>query len=137
MHPTDSAQTAICWAAKAQKLTIEHTRGLHNINVRRTIDLESGQTRMSEVITVDAASLNRVERLWGVMHRKLTHNRTYTKFAEFSDAKLGFLRKKVPRDWSRFRSLVADNFRVFNPKNSRVVKWSENIYLLFMFMGRF
>src|SRR5665647_1250948 len=31
------------------------------------------------------------------------------------------LRQKVPRNWSRFRDSVTDNFRVINPKDFRVV----------------
>ena len=177
VHPTHAARPAGCWAPKAEKLAVEQTSGRQRINIHGAIDLETGQTRMIEAITVDAAStirvlesielawplmvlihvyldnaryhharlvrdwlarpgcriklhfipaycphLNPIERLWGVMHRNVTHNKTYATCAEFADATLGFLREKVPRNWSLFRSSVTDNFRVINPKDFRVMK---------------
>ena len=66
--------------------------------------------------------LNPIERLWGVMHRNVTHNKTYATCAEFADATPGFLRETVPRNWSLFRRSVTDNFCVINPKDFRVMK---------------
>jgi transposase len=65
--------------------------------------------------------LNPIERLWGVMHRHVTHNKSYATFAQFADATLEFLRDKVPRNWARFRDSVTDNFRVISPKDFRVM----------------
>jgi transposase len=65
--------------------------------------------------------LNPIERLWGVMHRNVTHNRTYATCAQFADATLGFLREKVHRNWAAYRDSVTDNFRVINPKDFRVM----------------
>ena len=42
--------------------------------------------------------LNPIERLWGLMHRNVTHNRCYATFNEFCDAMLGFLKEDVPRN---------------------------------------
>jgi hypothetical protein len=36
--------------------------------------------------------------LWGVMHKSLTHNRTYPTYREFADAMLHFLRAEAPID---------------------------------------
>ena len=47
--------------------------------------------------------LNPIERLWGVMHRSLTHNRTYPTYREFADAMLHFLRAEVPSRWREIR----------------------------------
>ena len=176
VHPTHAARPAGCWAPKAEKLAVEQTSGRQRINIHGAIDLETGQTRMIEAITVDAAStirvlesielawplmvlihvyldnaryhharlvrdwlarpgcriklhfipaycphLNPIERLWGVMHRNVTHNKTYARCAEFADATLGFLREKVPRNWSLFRSAITDNFRVINPGDFRIM----------------
>jgi hypothetical protein len=41
-----------------------------------------------------------IERLWGLMHRNVTHNKCYATCAQFADATLGFLREKVPRNWA-------------------------------------
>ena len=177
VHPTHAARPAGCWSLGSDHPAIEQTSGRQRINIHGAIDLETGQTRMIEAITVDAASTIRVlesielawplmvlihvyldnaryhharlvrdwlarpgcriklhfipadcphlipiERLWGVMHRNVTHNKTYATCAEFADATLGFLREKVPQNWSLFRSSVTDNFRVINPKDFRVLK---------------
>ena len=44
--------------------------------------------------------LNPIERLWGVMHKHVTHNKCYATCAQFADATLGFLRETFPRNWA-------------------------------------
>lgn len=176
VHPTHAARPAGCWAPREEKIAIEQTSGRQRINIHGAIDLETGQTRMIEVETVDAAStikllesiealyptlalihvfldnaryhhaklvqewlaqpgrriklhfvpaycphLNPIERLWGVMHKHVTHNKCYATCREFADATLGFLRENVPRNWTAFRDSVTDNFRVIRPTDFRVV----------------
>ena len=176
VHPTHAARPVGCWAPKQDQLAIEQTSGRERINIHGAINLETGQTRMIEVETVDAAStirlleaiealypllvlihvfldnaryhhaklvqqwlarpgcriklhfipsycphLNPIERLWGVMHRNVTHNKCYATCAQFADATLGFLREKVPGNWARFCDSVTDNFRVIKPKDFRVM----------------
>jgi transposase len=176
VHPTHAARPAGCWAPKQEKLAIEQTSGRERINIHGAIDLATGQTRMIEVVTVDAVStirllesiealypllalihvfldnaryhhaklvqewlaqpgcriklhfipsycphLNPIERLWGLMHRNVTHNKCYATCAQFADATLGFLREKVPRNWADLCDSVTDNFRVINPKDFRVM----------------
>jgi transposase len=176
VHPTHAARPAGCWSAAGDTLAIEQTSGRQRINIHGSIDLETGQTHMIEVETVDAAStirllesimaawpmmvlihvyldnaryhhanlvrawlerpgcriklhfiptycphLNPIERLWGVMHRNITHNKTYATYVEFADATFEFLREKVPRNWPRFRSAITDNFRVINPRDFRIM----------------
>jgi transposase len=65
--------------------------------------------------------LNPIERLWGVMHKNITHNKTYGTCKEFAEATLTFLRDNVPRNWAKYRSTVTDNFRVISPKDFRVI----------------
>ena len=155
VHPTHTARPVGCWAPKQEKLAIEQTSGRERINIHGAIDLATGQTRMIEVVTVDAVStirllqsiealypmlalihvfldnaryhhaklvqewltrpgcriklhfipsycphLNPIERLWGLMHRNVTHNKCYATCAQFADATLSFLREKVPRNWA-------------------------------------
>lgn len=150
VHPTHAARPAGCWAPKQEKLAIEQTSGRQRINIHGAIDLQTGQTRMIEALTIDAAStirllqsiealypmlalihvfldnaryhhaklvqewlaqpgrriklhfiptycphLNPIERLWGLMHRNVTHNKCYATCAQFADATLSFLRQKV------------------------------------------
>ena len=60
-----------------------------------------------------------IHRLWGLMHRHVTHDRGYATFADFSGAILTFLREKVPKRWRRYCDEVLDNVRVISPKDFR------------------
>jgi transposase len=64
--------------------------------------------------------LNPIERLWGLMHKNITHNKGYATFREFAAAMLTFLRHTVPRNWSHLRDAVTDNFRVIDPTDFRI-----------------
>ena len=176
VHPTHAARPVGCWAPSQEKLAIEQTSGRQRINIHGAIDLETGQTRMIEALTIDAAStirllqsiealypmlalihvfldnaryhhaklvqewlalpgrriklhfiptycphLNPIERLWGLMHRNVTHNKCYATCAQFADATLSFLREKVPGNWADLCDSVTDNFRIINPKDFRVM----------------
>jgi transposase len=168
VHPTHAARPVGCWAPKRDNLAIEQTSGRDRINIHGAINLESGQTRMIDVQTVDAAStiallevlealyplmilihvfldnaryhhaklvqewlerpgcrirlhfipgycphLNPIERLWGVMHRNVTHNKCYATVTQFADATLGFLRENVPRNWATMCDSVTNARRAF------------------------
>jgi transposase len=52
--------------------------------------------------------LNPIQRLWGPMHRNVTHNKCYATCAQFADATLGFLRDEVPCNWAVLRDQVTD-----------------------------
>jgi transposase len=56
VHPTHAARPAGCWALKQETLAIEQTSGRERINIHGAIDLQTGQTRMIEALTIDAAS---------------------------------------------------------------------------------
>ena len=66
--------------------------------------------------------LDPIERLWGLMHRHVTHNRGYATYNEFCRSVLHFLREEVPKNWAVFCDSVTDNFRVINPADFRVLK---------------
>ena len=57
----------------------------------------------------------------GLVHKHITHNRCYEKFADFSDAFLTFLRDEVPRNWHIYCDAVSDNFRVISPEDFRIL----------------
>jgi len=82
---------------------------------------QPGRRIKLHVIPAYCPHLNPIERLWGVMHRHVTHNKSYATFAQFADATLGFLRDNVPRNWACFRNSVTDNFRVISRKDFRVM----------------
>jgi hypothetical protein len=65
--------------------------------------------------------LNPIERLWGLMPRNVTHDKTYATCAQFADATLHLPRENVPRSWADLRHSVIDNFRLISPKDFRVV----------------
>ena len=176
VHPTHAVRPVGCWAPKDTKVAVDQTSGRQRINIHGAIDLETGQTRMREVLTVDAMStiallisiealypamrlihvfvdnaryhhaklvrawlarpgrriklhfipaycphLNPIERLWGLMHRNVTHNRCYATFDDFCAAMLRFLNENVPKNWSTLCDNVSDNFRVISPKDFRVL----------------
>jgi hypothetical protein len=58
-----------------------------------------------------------IERLWGLMHKHVTHNRCHETFADFRAAILTFLHEEVPRKWTIFCDDVTDNFRIISPKD--------------------
>jgi transposase len=41
--------------------------------------------------------LDPIERLWGLMHQNITHNRDFKTFHEFRRAVIDFLRDEVPQ----------------------------------------
>ena len=65
--------------------------------------------------------LDPIERLWGLMHKHVTHNRCHATFADFKAAILTFLREEVPRKWDTCCDQVTDNFRIISPKDFRVL----------------
>jgi transposase len=176
VHPTHAARPVGCWAPKEENLAIEQTSGRQRINIHGALNLETGETRMIEAETIDAAStirllealemlypllavihvfldnaryhharlvqdwlaqpgcriqlhfipaycphLNPIERLWGAMHKHVTHNKCYATSREFAEEVLNFLRKKVPKNWLELCDSVTDNFRVINPKDFRIL----------------
>ena len=60
-----------------------------------------------------------IERLWGLMHRHITHNKCYATFREFSAVMLNFLREDVPRNCPAYCDQVIDKFRVVDPTEFR------------------
>jgi transposase len=68
-----------------------------------------------------APHLNPIERLWGVMHKHVTHNRHYANFNDFTEAILNFFRNTLPQNWLNFRDTVTDNFRVITDDNYQLI----------------
>jgi transposase len=68
-----------------------------------------------------APHLNPIERLWGVMHDWVTHNRHYATFNQFTEAIFDFFRTTLPVKRPEFRDTVTDNFRVVSLKEYKVI----------------
>jgi transposase len=56
VHPTHAVRPVGCWAPKDTAIAVEQTSGRQRLNIHGAIDLETGNTRMLDVPTVDAAS---------------------------------------------------------------------------------
>ena len=54
--PTHAPRPRGCWGPKDTKVAVDQTSGRQRMNLHGAIDLEGGQTRMREVLTVDAMS---------------------------------------------------------------------------------
>ncbi len=56
VHPTHGVRPVGCWGPKDTKIAVEQTSGRQRLNIHGAVDLETGQTRMLEAVTVDAIS---------------------------------------------------------------------------------
>ena len=67
--------------------------------------------------------LNPIERLWGLMHRNVTHNKCYATCAQYRrcDAMVSCVKQCPPELGGTIFESVTDNFRVINPKDFRVM----------------
>lgn len=68
-----------------------------------------------------APHLNPIERLWGVMHQQVTHNKFYRTYREFCDAITAFLKETIPKNWKSFRDRVTDNFRIITADKTKII----------------
>ena len=68
-----------------------------------------------------APHLNPIERLWGVMHRHVTHNRFHADFRQFTEAIFRFFDDTLPREWEAIAESVTDSFRVITHDGYRMV----------------
>ena len=84
--------------------------------------LDSPERRVKlKFLPAYAPHINPIERLWGVMHEWVTHNRHYATFNQFTEAIFNFFRNTLPHKWREFRDTVTDNFRVVSLKEYKVI----------------
>ena len=88
VHPTHAVRAAGCWAPRHCRLAIEQTSGRQRINIHGAIDLETGQTRMIEVMTVDALSTIRLLESVEALYPLLALIHVYLDNARYHHAKL-------------------------------------------------
>ena len=98
---------------------LDNARYHHALLVQQWL-AQPGRRIQLHFIPAYCPHLNPIERLWGVMHKHLTHNRAWRDCRTFASAVMWFLRDKVPRCWPEFRDSVTDNFRLINPRDFRV-----------------
>jgi transposase len=56
VHPTHAVRPVGCWAPKELAVAVEQSSGRDRLNIHGAINLETGQTIMKDVLTVDATS---------------------------------------------------------------------------------
>ena len=77
-----------CWAPSRESLVIEQTSGRQRINIHGAIDLETGQTRMIEALTIDAASTIRLLQSIEALYPMLALIHVFLDNARYHHAKL-------------------------------------------------
>ena len=88
VHPTHAARPVGCWAPSQEKFAIEQTSGRQRINIHGAIDLETGQTRMIEALTIDAASTIRLLQSIEALYPMLALIHVFLDNARYHHAKL-------------------------------------------------
>jgi transposase len=88
VHPTHAARPVGCWAPKQENLAIAQTSGRQRINIHGAIDLETGQTRMIEALTIDAASTIRLLQSIEALYPMLVLIHVFLDNARYHHAKL-------------------------------------------------
>jgi transposase len=56
VHPTHAVRPVGCWAPKQVAIAVEQSSGRDRLNIHGAVDLETGQTIMKDVLSVDALS---------------------------------------------------------------------------------
>jgi len=98
---------------------LDNARYHHAILVQEWLARHGSRIKL-HFIPIYCPHLNPIERLWGLMHRHVTHNRCHATYNDFCRSVLHFLRQEVPKNWAAFCDSVTDNFRVINPADFRV-----------------
>ena len=100
---------------------LDNARYHHAVLVQEWLARHGSRIKLHFIPTY-CPHLNPIERLWGLMHRHVTHNQCYATYNDFCRSVLHFLRQEVPKNWAAFCDSVTDNFRVINPADFRVLK---------------
>ena len=66
--------------------------------------------------------LSPIERLWGLVHKEITHSKEHKTIRKVANTILGFLRTEVTQKWATFRADVPDDFRLINPADFWVIR---------------
>jgi len=69
-----------------------------------------------------APHLNPIERLWGVMHRHVTHNHYYHDFKSFTSAILKFFDETLPKNAQNWTETITDNFRLISQDQYKLIQ---------------
>lgn len=100
---------------------LDNARCHHAIVVREWLQQPGRRVRL-HFVPPYCPHLNPIERLWGLMHKHLTHNRCSRSLQAFQRETLTFLRRTVPAKWNTFCDAVSDNFRIRDPRQFRILR---------------
>ncbi len=98
----------------------DNARYHHAVLVRQGLERPGCRIKLV-FLPAYAPHLNAIERLWGVMHREVTHNSFYASFAQFTEAIDDFFARRLPREWKIWRDTITDNFRIISHQEFRVL----------------
>ena len=93
----------------------------HHANMLRQWLERPGRRIRLHFLPPYAPHLNPIERLWGVMHEHVTHNRYHASFDDFIDAIFGFFRETIPKSAHLWCDTITDNFRVISHEKYRLI----------------
>ena len=93
---------------------LDNARHHHAVLAREWL-AQPGRRVQLHFIPAHCPHSNPIERLWGLMHKHLTHNKTHPTHRGFADAMLHFLRNEVPRRWGESGDSITVDFRVIRP----------------------
>jgi hypothetical protein len=96
-----SAKKSACQGGPSTDVFLDNARYHHAKLVREWL-ARPGRRIKLHFIPLYCPHLNPIERLWGLMHRNVTHNKCYATCGHFADATLDFLRTKSPRTGQAF-----------------------------------
>ena len=65
--------------------------------------------------------LNPIERLWHVLHTRVTRNTYHKTYNAFSEAIMTFCRTTIQTDWHKIKSYVTDNFGLKSNENLKFI----------------
>ena len=106
---------------RCNHVIMDNARYHHAVLVKQWLDRPDCRIK-PHFLPAYAPHLNAIERLWGVMHREVTHNKFYKNFEQFTEAIDNFFAERLPKEWPIWRDTVSDKFRIISHQDFRVLE---------------
>jgi transposase len=88
VHPTHAVRPVGCWAPKETPVAVEQSSGRNRLNIHGVVNLETGQTVMNDVPTVDAISTIALLAATEAMYPRMRFIHVFLDNARYHHAKL-------------------------------------------------